>query len=98
MLRVFGIKRLIVSDGAVRVAIPAWAGDWLFSQSVQTGSGAHPASLPGIERPGREVHHSSPSNAKVKREWINSSVPPLCLYGLDVNSFDFYMFHSLVRK
>lgn len=45
LLLVFAIKRLIVSDGAVRVAIPAWAGDWPFSQTVQTGSGAQPASL-----------------------------------------------------
>ena len=72
LLRVSSIKRLVVS---VRVAIPAWAGNWLFSETVQTGSEAHPASFPGIERPGREVHHSYPSNAKVKHEWSYSSVP-----------------------
>jgi hypothetical protein len=45
--------------------------------SVQTGSGAHPASctmgtggpfLGGKARPGRDANHSPPSSAKVKNE------------------------------
>ena len=43
------------------------------SASVQTGSGAHPASYTmgtrsflGVKRPGRDVHHPPPSSAEVK--------------------------------
>jgi hypothetical protein len=47
-----------------------------------TGSGAHPASClvgtgalsPGVKRPGREAHHSSP-NAEVKNAWRYTSTP-----------------------
>jgi hypothetical protein len=50
--------------------------------SVQTGSGAHPASypigsrgaLPGAKRPGREADHSSPTSAEVKD---GGAIPPV---------------------
>jgi hypothetical protein len=49
---------------------------FLFSYTVQTGSGAHPASYSvsigdlsrGLRRPGREVDHSPPFSAEVKNE------------------------------
>lgn len=44
LVRVFAIKCLNVAECAVRVSIPAWAGDLLFSQTVHTGSAAHPVS------------------------------------------------------
>jgi hypothetical protein len=50
--------------------------------SVQTSSGAHPASnpidsggsFPGIKRPGREADHSPSSSAEVKN---GGTIPPL---------------------
>jgi hypothetical protein len=60
------------------------AGDGNFSlhHRVQTGSGAHPASysVPGalslwVKWPGREVDHSPPSNAEVKKVWSYTSTP-----------------------
>jgi hypothetical protein len=50
--------------------------------SVQTDSGAQPASYPmgiggsflGVKRPGRKVNHSTPSSAKVKN---GGARPPL---------------------
>jgi hypothetical protein len=53
------------------------AEDFSSNLSVQTGSGAHPAShtmrtggsFPGGKmRPGRDVDHSPPSSAEVKKE------------------------------
>jgi hypothetical protein len=29
-----------------------------------------------VQRPGREAHHSPPSNAEVKNEWSYTSTPP----------------------
>jgi hypothetical protein len=33
-------------------------------------------SFSGVKRPAREVHHSSPSSAEVKKMWIYTSTPP----------------------
>jgi hypothetical protein len=56
--------------------------DKSFLHSIQTSSGAHPASYPvgtgvlspGAKSPGREADHSPPSNAKVKN---GGAIPPL---------------------
>ena len=67
--------------------------------SVQTGSGAHPASysvrtwvLSGgreVKQSEREVSHSPPSRAKVKNEWTHTSTPPICLHGVEKENFTF---------
>jgi hypothetical protein len=54
--------------------VPAGAGNFSLHHSVQTASGAHPASypmgtrcsFPGVKWPGREADHSPPSSAEVK--------------------------------
>jgi hypothetical protein len=56
--------------------------DFSLPHSVQTGSGAHPASysigtggsFPGRKRQGREADHPPPSSAEVKN---GSAIPPL---------------------
>jgi hypothetical protein len=62
---------------AIEVRSPAGAEDFSFSLSVQTGSGAHPASctmgtggpFPGNKaRPGRDADPSPPSSAEVENE------------------------------
>jgi hypothetical protein len=60
----------VTTDYAVRGSN---TGEERFSAPVQTGPGAHPASLtmgtgsfPGVKRPGRGVHHPPLSSAKVK--------------------------------
>jgi hypothetical protein len=45
---------------------------------------------PGVNRQGREVHHSPPSTAEVKNEWSYTSTPPVYLHGLDTASITFY--------
>jgi hypothetical protein len=62
------------------VRFPAGANDFSL-HSVQTGSGAHPASIqwvPGVLSPGvkREAAHSPPTTAEVKNTWIYTSTPP----------------------
>jgi hypothetical protein len=66
-----------LDDRAIGVRTPAGAKDFSSSLSVQTGSGAHPASctmgtggpFPGVKaRPGRDADHSPPSSAKVVNE------------------------------
>jgi hypothetical protein len=56
---------------------------FLFSK----GSETHPASFPGLERPGREVNRSPPSIAEVKNEWVYTSTPPIYLRRVDRESF-----------
>jgi hypothetical protein len=41
------------------------------SYTMGTGS-----SFPGIQRPGRETDHSTPTSAEVKKMWIYTSTPP----------------------
>jgi hypothetical protein len=53
---------------------------------VQTGSGAHPAWVPGtltlgVKRPGSEADHSPPSSAEVKNAWSYTTIPPVRLHG-----------------
>ena len=36
--------------------------------------------LPGAERSGPEVNHSSPSGAEVKNKWSSTSSPSICLH------------------
>jgi hypothetical protein len=64
--------------------------------SVQTSSGAHPASrtmdpggpFPGAKaRPGRDADHSPPYSAEVKNEWELYLLSPKCLHGMYCDSF-----------
>ena len=57
--------------------------DFAVLQNVHTGIVAHPAFhsivtraiSPGVNRPRREVDHSSPSSAEVKNEWSHTAPP-----------------------
>jgi hypothetical protein len=66
-----------LDDRAIGVRSPVGAEDFYSSLSVQTGSGAHPASYPmgtggpfpgGKARPGRDADHSPSSSAEVINE------------------------------
>jgi hypothetical protein len=66
-----------LDDRAIGVRSPAVAKDFSSSLSVQTGSGAHPASCTigtggpfsgGKAQSGREADHSPPSSAEVVNE------------------------------
>jgi hypothetical protein len=56
------------------------------THSVQTGSGAHPASYSvstvgsflGVKRPGREADHSPPSSAEIKNGGATTPLPNMC--------------------
>jgi len=58
--------------------------------SIQTGSGAYPASYPmgtrglslGVKWPGHKSDHSLPSSNKVNNEWSYTSTPPTSLHGM----------------
>lgn len=39
-------------------------------------------SFPVINRPGRDVDHSSPTSAKVKSKWIYTFTPPIRFHGM----------------
>jgi hypothetical protein len=58
-----------MDDRGSRVQLPVGAGNFSLHHSVQSGSGAHPASYPMGTRgsfPGREADHPPPSSAEVK--------------------------------
>jgi hypothetical protein len=40
-------------------------------------------SFRGVQRPGHETDHSSPSSVEVRNEWSYTSTPPVCLKGFD---------------
>jgi len=44
---------------------------------------------------GHEVKHSSPSSAEVKSEW--SSASPVCLHGVDRDSFIFHLYKLITE-
>ena len=65
-----------------------------FSRTVQTGSGAHPASYPlstgalsGVKWPGRVVNHSPPSCAKVKNEVSHTPASPIYVHSIERVNF-----------
>jgi hypothetical protein len=49
-------------------------------------------SLPEVNQPKREVDHSTPSGAEVKKEWSYTSTPPIHLHGVDRENFIFNYF------
>jgi hypothetical protein len=63
-----------LDDRAIKVRSPAGAEDFSSNLSVQTSSGAHPASCTGgtfpggKARPGSDADHSPPSSAEVMNE------------------------------
>jgi hypothetical protein len=83
------------ADFHLRTSCRAGARDFLFSKSIQTGSGAHLASCPmgigfgppGAKRPGREVNHPFPSSAEVKNKWSYTSTTPVCCHHMDRGNF-----------
>jgi hypothetical protein len=60
-----------------------WWQEFSLLHSIQTGSGAHPASYPistgdlspGVKLQGREADHSPLTSVEVKKMWIYTSTP-----------------------
>jgi hypothetical protein len=72
------------------------ARDMRFSllQNVHTDSGAllfrdYLVSFLGLNCLRCEVDHSSPSSAKVKKEWNSMSAPPICFYAVGGTTLHF---------
>jgi hypothetical protein len=60
--------------------------DWLWGPHSRVFN-ARRGSLPWVKRPGRGVHHPSPSSTVVKNEWRLTYTPPVCLCGMDRDKF-----------
>jgi hypothetical protein len=80
-----------LNDRAIKVRSPAEAKNFSYSLSVQSSSGAHPASCTictggpfsgGKVRPGRDADHSPQSSVKVEMTRNYTSSPPKRLRGL----------------
>ena len=56
--------------------------DW-FWDSPSLSFSVYQACFQGVKWTEREVDHSSPSSAKVKNGWCNSSTSAVCLHGID---------------
>ena len=76
---------------------------FLFSKTLQTAPGAHPASysigtgvLPGLKLIERDADHSPQSSAQVKNEWSCTPTPPICPHGMDRDKFNFYLLNLLL--
>ena len=46
-----------------------------------------PGFFPGVEWPGREFDHATPSSAEDKNEWMYASTPPVRLHSIDPDKF-----------
>jgi len=96
ILWLFNDNGTATSYGLDGSGFESWNGKdtYLFSKTVQTGSGAHPAPCSmgmGVPpRPPREAHHSPPFSAEVKNEWSYTTTPPPHLEGVDRNN-DFFI-------
>jgi hypothetical protein len=72
-------------------------------QNVQIGSGVHPASyskgtgVPSREQRGLSFNYSPPSSTEVKNEWSYTSIPPICLHGVDREIFTFIVISKYVK-
>jgi hypothetical protein len=74
---------------------PAGIRDFSLLQSIQTISGAHPASYwidagtlsPGVKQQQRETAHSPPSTAKAKNVWGYKYIWPTCLHSVHRDNF-----------
>jgi hypothetical protein len=49
-------------------------------------------SFPGVKRPGYDVHHLLLSSTEVENKWSYTSIPHICLYGVDRD----YTWHHLL--
>jgi hypothetical protein len=43
----------------------------------------------GVKWQGHEVDHSPPSNAEVENEWSYTSIPSVCLHGVEWEKLNF---------
>jgi hypothetical protein len=76
--------------GGFKVRIPGKTRNFLFSETLQTGSGSTEPTvqwiseiLPGIKRPEHESDHSPPSSGEVKNQCRSTSAPLVCFHGVD---------------
>ena len=74
-----------------------------FSAPVQTGPGAHPASytvgsgyFPGVKRPERGVGHPPHLGPRLKKEYSDTSTPPLGLPGLLQGQLYLYIYIYII--
>ena len=65
-------------------------------RSNQAPTQRYQDSFSGVKRPGREVYHSPPSAAEVKKEWSYNSTFPTCLH--IVNSDNSILYYCNSRK
>jgi hypothetical protein len=77
----------------------------IFSKTIQTSSGAHPASylmgarvLSWRQSFHFEADHSSPSSTHIKNQWSYTSSSPIWLRGMNRENFAFFIRHSVQHK
>ena len=73
------------------------------SKNVQTVSGTHPnlrigdrGYLREVNRPAREVNHSSPPIAEIKNEWCYISSLLACLHDVDRDNFTHFTIYIYI--
>jgi hypothetical protein len=79
-----------ISGSGIRVKVGAKNCSLL--QNTHTSSGAHqwvPAFFAAVMQTWRQTNYSPPSSAAVTNEWSHTSAPPLCLHGVQRDSFTF---------
>ena len=67
--------------------------NWLWDSTVLLVSG-YRGSVLGVDLPGCDINHSSPSNTEFMKEWNCTSGPYICLHDVDRDSFILEMLAS----
>jgi hypothetical protein len=60
----------------------------------------HPSSYAlgtGLKRLGREVNHSPPSGDELNNQWNCTSAHPVCIRGVDRETFAVVLFHHIIN-
>jgi hypothetical protein len=76
------------ASGPVWLAREIWSLSGFDPWTVQFIASCYTAYFPGVKRPGREIGHSPPYNARNKNKWSCTS-SPICVFGMDGNNFIF---------
>jgi hypothetical protein len=72
-----GPTQSLIHDRGVGVRVPVGSRIFTTSSRLVLGSTQPPIQwVPGVERPGREAEHPSPTSAEVKKTWVYTFTLP----------------------
>jgi hypothetical protein len=93
------VAQLLINFGLDDPGFVSWQGQKIFLSPETSRPALGPTQppiqwvpkfYPGVKRPGCDVDHWLPSSAEVNNKWSYTSPYPVCLHGMDRDTFTFY--------